>query len=106
MTRKGGIASGEARRKKKTFKEIIERILEESTTYNGTEVTKKELISLKALNYLLDTESPEKLDVGEYVKAWSMIRDTIGEKPIDRVDMSVSQESKDKLDQLSALIDE
>ena len=65
--RKGGLASGEARRKRKTLKEELLLILSEAETQQS--------VTLALI---------EKAMSGD-TKAFEVIRDTIGEKPIDKV---------------------
>ena len=65
--KKGGIASGEARRKRKTLKEELLLILSEGETQQS--------VTLALI---------EKAMSGD-TKAFEVIRDTIGEKPIDKV---------------------
>ena len=66
IARKGGIASGKARRERKTFKEELLLLLE-----SGDNQSKVSVALLK------------KAMKGD-TKAFEVIRDTIGEKPIDR----------------------
>ena len=65
--RKGGLASGEARRKRKTLKEELLLMLSEGETQQSVTIA---LI--------------EKAISGD-TKAFEVIRDTIGERPIDKV---------------------
>ena len=65
--RKGGLASGEARRKRKTLKEELLLMLSEGETQQSVTIA---LI--------------EKAMSGD-TKAFEVIRDTIGEKPVDKV---------------------
>lgn len=74
LARKGGIASGEARRRKKTLKEELIALLE---TNNNNEK-----ISIAILNKALNGD----------IQAFTTIRDTIGEKPVDKVEADVSSE--------------
>lgn len=71
LSRKGGIASGEARRRKKTLKEELIALLE---TNNNNEK-----ISVAILNKALNGD----------IQAFTTIRDTIGEKPVDKVEADV-----------------
>ncbi len=71
LARKGGIASGEARRRKKTLKEELIALLE---TNNNNEK-----ISVALLNRALNGD----------IQAFTTIRDTIGEKPVDKVEADV-----------------
>ena len=65
--RKGGLASGEARRKRKTLKEELLLLLSEGETQQS--------VTLALI---------EKAMSGD-TKAFEVIRDTIGEKPVDKV---------------------
>ena len=65
--RKGGLASGEARRKRKTLKEELLLMLAEGDTQQS--------VTLALI---------EKAMAGD-TKAFEVIRDTIGEKPVDKV---------------------
>ena len=65
--RKGGLASGEARRKRKTLKEELLLMLSDGETQQS--------VTLALI---------EKAMSGD-TKAFEVIRDTIGEKPIDKV---------------------
>lgn len=74
--RKGGIASGEAKRKRKTFAQAFDAFLssefeqEDGITLSGTELIAKTVI--------------DRAKEGD-LKAFELIRDTVGEKPIDKV---------------------
>ena len=65
--RKGGLASGDARRKRKTLKEELLLMLSEGETQQS--------VTLALI---------EKAMSGD-TKAFEIIRDTIGEKPVDKV---------------------
>ena len=65
--RNGGLASGEARRKRKTLKEELLLMLSEGETQQS--------VTLALI---------EKAMSGD-TKAFEVIRDTIGEKPVDKV---------------------
>ncbi|MBR3676307.1 MAG: hypothetical protein IKN71_04150 [Alphaproteobacteria bacterium] len=68
--RKGGIASGKARRERKALKEQLLLLLDD-------EDTQKELCTA-----LLNQA------IGGNTKAFEIIRDTIGEKPIDKHELT------------------
>lgn len=67
MARNGGLASGEARRKRKTLKEELLLMLSEGETQQS--------VTLALI---------EKAMSGD-TKAFEVIRDTIGERPVDKV---------------------
>lgn len=68
--RKAGVASGEARRARKTLKETLLLMLEEGNTQND--------ITLALLQKALNGDT----------KAYEVIRDTVGEKPTDKIEQS------------------
>lgn len=71
IARKGGIASGKARRERKTLKEELITLLEQGDT--------QERVSLALLQQALEGN----------IQAFNTIRDTIGEKPVDKVEADV-----------------
>ena len=75
ITSKGGLASSESRRRRKTFKEIFELLLQEKAI-DGSGLTNDELISLQMI---------VEANKGN-TKAFEIIRDSVGEKPTDKVE--------------------
>lgn len=74
---KGGKASGDSRRRTKSMKEMLEYLLErEVVGKNGEKVTTLEEINISLVNMA---------KLGS-VKAYTAIRDTIGQKPIEQVE--------------------
>lgn len=74
--RKGGIASGQAKRKKKLLKECIDELLEkEWENRNGEKMAGSEAISVALFKKALAGD----------MKAFEIVRDTAGQKPIDKV---------------------
>lgn len=69
--KKGGVASGEARRKRKTLKDTLLLLLEEGDTQNN--------MTLALI---------EKALAGD-VKAFEVVRDTIGEKPTEKQNLEL-----------------
>lgn len=71
-------------RKKKLFREILEKEFEKEVKINGNsrkKITRKEAATLRLMQILLDPGTNEK----DFLKALEFARDTIGEKPIERV---------------------
>ena len=71
--RKGGIASGEARREKKLAKQIVLEILDDKKIVDGTEVTMKEYIFTKYLHNIAKNPTTKDIDfvlalIGEEVE--------------------------------------
>ena len=86
----GGKASGEARRKRKTLKEELLLMLSEGETQQS--------VTLALI---------EKAMSGD-TKAFEVIRDTIGEKPADKVEtkQTVLDMSKFSTEELKAMLDD
>jgi isocitrate dehydrogenase len=76
--RQGGIKSGEARRQRKTLKEALKLALE--LKKDGVTIQDKGVIALL-----------EKYMDGD-LKAFEIVRDTIGEKPTDKIEADVNQD--------------
>lgn len=72
---KGGISSGQARRRKKLLRECLEILLEEN---RFTETSGAEAIATKLFMAALDGN----------IKAFEIIRDTVGEKPSSKIIVS------------------
>lgn len=76
---KGGKKSGEVRRAKKTMRELLDYLLEkEITNKKGEKATTKEAILVAAI---------KKAIAGD-IKALQFIRDTIGEMPVIKQEVS------------------
>ena len=74
--KKGGIASGEARRAKKSLREAMKILMDaELTGKDGKTMTGTEAMAAKAFQAALK---------GDW-KAWELVRDTAGQKPVERV---------------------
>lgn len=78
--RKGGKASGEARRQKRDLRLAIERLLEQDFVdkKTGEVLSGAELITLKQM---------EKAMKGDW-RAFQLLRDTAGQKPVEKVMVS------------------
>ena len=74
--KKGGIASGEARRRKRDLRQALELLLEkEYKQWNGETITGNEVITAKLF---------EQAAKGN-VKAFETIRATVGQDPVQKV---------------------
>lgn len=72
---KAGKASGRARKKKKELREALRTLLESKVQTDDGTITGTEAMALKAFQGALN---------GDW-KAWELVRDTSGQKPIDKV---------------------
>lgn len=77
---KGGKASVAARRAKKTLREHLDILLAQSIK-NGD--TGEETLCKEALGVAIITKA-----LAGDMKAWELIRDTIGEKPVDKKELT------------------
>mgnify|MGYP006923255995 FL=1 len=71
----GGKKSGEARRNKKMLRECLEALLEGEVEYEGNKLSISEAMAATAVQAALR---------GDW-KAWELVRDTAGQKPVDKV---------------------
>ena len=76
--RKGGLASVKSRREKKTFREALSALLD--AKLKGQEITGREAVAVALF---------EKAMSGD-VKAFQELRDTVGEKPVDKQELAAS----------------
>ena len=83
----GGIKSGKARRKRKSIREALEALLTGNIKYEGKEMKCTDAIALSMVQEALKGNVP----------AFKEIRDTIGEKPVERVEANVKSESQELL---------
>lgn len=93
--RKGGIASGEAKRRRKTLKEELLLMLEDETVQ-------------KSITAALITEAIEGNNAGSVRGAFETIRDTIGERPAEKIEtkQTVIDLSKFTTDEIKAMLDD
>ena len=79
IARLGGFASGEAKRKRKTIREELEFLLAKQLKNNkGEDISTREAISTALIGQAIKGN----------VKAFIAIRDTIGEKPTDKQEVT------------------
>jgi general stress protein YciG len=98
IARKGGIASGEAKRRRKTFKEAIELLLEREEKVGEEKVTDEEnneqvVEILKSVQDIGLENLIKKYKNGD-LQTFLAIRDTIGEKPVDKTEQQVVNKIK------------
>lgn len=99
--RKGGIASGKARRDKKDLKEALEILLEQTHNVKiGSSGATKEMLGTD----VIATALYNKASKGN-TKAFELIRDTIGQKPVDKVEVDTIDRSE-SIEILKEIFDE
>ena len=93
--KKGGIASGEARRRKKLLRECLEELLEKDITdRSGNTMTGAEAMAVKVFQQALKGD----------LKAFEIVRDTAGQKPVEKV--VVSEIDIDVIDEVERMVNE
>lgn len=96
---KGGTNKGKNHRAALMFKEYLDGELQEIVTINGVEITMKQAMMMKMIRRCLSNDITDR----DLVRLAEFVRDTIGEKPVEKVMMSeVSQET---IDEVQAYID-
>lgn len=97
IAKKGGIASGEARRAKKSLREAMQVLMDTDLTgKDGKTMTGTEAMAAKAFQAALK---------GDW-KAWELVRDTAGQKPVDRVKMQTDVNIADSAERLSNIFEQ
>ena len=93
--RKGGLASGESRRKRKTLKEELLLMLSDGDI--------QQKISLALINEAINGNN-----AGSVTKAFEVIRDTIGERPVEKVQatQTVVDMSAFSTEEIKAMLDD
>ena len=113
MSRNGGIASGKARRAKRTFKSVCEMCLKLKAPEDAVAKLKEKFPELKSehidvLQAIVLAQKGKAIDGDS--KAFEIIRDTIGEKPVDRKEhtgeITVISESLTKAKERIRLLEE
>ena len=95
--KKGGIASGKARREKKTLRQCLEILLEKTLKdKKGIEMSGAEAVSLKVF---------EKALKGD-IRAFEVLRDTAGQKPVEKVQMKTDINIAESAERLSNIFDQ
>lgn len=79
ITSAGGKASGRARRNKALLKDCLQILMEKKMLdENGKKITGAEALSVEVF---------QKALAGD-MKAWELLRDTVGQKPVDKVEQT------------------
>lgn len=99
--KRGGIASGKARKKKKEFRDVFQALLDGKEAYGADEkkITGTEALAMSVFRQALKGD----------LRAFEIIRDTVGQKPAERVEVAaIDQATKDDVERMisEALEDE
>lgn len=92
---KGGLASGEARRRKRDLRQALEMLLEkEYQDKNGNKLTGTEAITAKLFEQAMKGN----------IRAFETLRDTVGQKPIEKV--MIAEVEQDVIDEVERMVQE
>lgn len=93
--RKGGLKSGENRRRRKAFAEAFDTLLQrEFTDHNGNKLQGVEAIAAKTFQAAMNGD----------LKAMQIIRDTVGEQPVQKVELdTIDPQARAEMDELMGL---
>lgn len=88
--KKGGIASGEAKRRKRDIRLALEALLEKDITdKQGNVMSTAEAIAIKQIEKALKGDT----------KAFEVVRDTAGQKPTEKIEHAVNDEGVRLMDE-------
>ena len=73
-------------------------LAEEDGVIDGKRVTRKDMVTAKAIQMLLSSETSDK----DFIKAFEVVRDTIGERPVEKV--MVAEVDQDIIDEVEAMV--
>lgn len=93
IARQGGIASGEARRRKRDLRQALELLLEkEYRDKNGNTITGTEAITAKLFEQAMKGN----------IKAFETLRDTVGQKPVEKV--MIAEVDQDVINEVERMV--
>ena len=105
--RKGGIASGEAKRNRKMLRDCIDYLLEREDAM-VLSADGKPMSGAEQLAYNLFAKALAETDTAKAAKAFEVLRDTAGQKPVDKVQttQTVVDLSRFSTEELKAMLDD
>ena len=105
--RKGGIASGEAKRNRKMLRDCIDYLLEREDAM-VLDADGKPMSGAEQLAYNLFTKALFEPDTAKAAKAFEVLRDTAGQKPVEKVQatQTVVDMSAFSTEEIKAMLDD
>ena len=105
--RKGGIASGEAKRNRKMLRDCIDYLLERENSM-VLDADGNPMSGAEQLAYNLFFKALEEPDTAKAAKAFEVLRDTAGQKPVEKVQttQTVVDLSAFSTEEIKAMLDE
>lgn len=101
ISRKGGINSGKARRNKAMLKDCINILMEKKFV---DEKTGKKITGAELLSVDLFEKAVAELDTAKKAKAFEVLRDTSGQKPVDKV--MIAEVDQTVIDEVEAIMND
>lgn len=93
----GGKASGAARRRKREIREMLEEYLAMPAKVNGRDATRKDVMVLNAIRIVTEGKASDS----DFLKAFALIRDSIGEAPIQRVEVdTIDPQARERVERI------
>lgn len=93
----GGKASGKARRKKREIREMLEEYLAMPAKVNGRDATRKDVMVLNAIRIVTEGNASDS----DFLKAFALIRDSIGEAPVQRVEVdTIDPQARERVERI------
>lgn len=91
--KRGGIASGEARRRKRDIRRALEELLEKDyTDKNGRSLSGAEAIAVKQMEKALKGDT----------RAFEVVRDSAGQKPVEKI--MVAEVEQNIIDEVERMV--
>ena len=89
---KGGKKSGETRRRRKAFAEAFETLLQRGfTDQNGNQLQGVEAVAVKVFQQAMNGD----------LRAFAEIRDTVGEQPVQRVEVdTIDPQARERVERI------
>lgn len=101
IARRGGINSGKTRRNKALLKDCINILMEQKVI---DEETGKKITGAEQLSVNLWKKAVSEMDTAKAAKAFEVLRDTSGQKPIEKV--MVAEVDQNVIDEVEAMMND
>ena len=101
--RKGGIASGESKRNKKMLRDCIDYLFERVDN-TALDENGQPMSGAEQLAYNLFVKALTETDTAKSAKAFEVLRDTSGQKPVEKV--VISEIDTDVIDEVERMVND
>lgn len=104
ITSAGGKKSGKARRNKALLKDCINILMEQKYIDPDDPNGKKKITGAEQLSVNLFKKALEELDTAKAAKAFEVLRDTSGQKPVEKV--MIAEVDQTVIDEVEAMLND